>query len=287
MIEGLSEEKKSQLGLMGVENFFYLNQGGVPKIDNVDDAKEFKDTCDALSLVGINEDQQFQIFKVLAGLLYIGNIQITKSRNEAMVSSDEPNLVKACELLGLDPVSFAKWIVKKQIVTRSEKIVSNLNHAQSLVARDSVAKYIYSSLFDWLTDHVNANLCTEEMQAKVETFIGVLDIYGFEHFAKNSFEQFCINYANEKLQQEFTQHVFKLEQEEYVKEEIEWSFIEFADNQPCIAAIENRLGILSLLDEESRLPAGTDQSWIEKMYQTLIKPPTDKVFKKPRFEYHQ
>ncbi|GME84377.1 unnamed protein product [Ambrosiozyma monospora] len=78
MIEGLSEEKKSQLGLMGVENFFYLNQGGVPKIDNVDDAKEFKDTCDALSLVGINEDQQFQIFKVLAGLLYIGNIQITK-----------------------------------------------------------------------------------------------------------------------------------------------------------------------------------------------------------------
>ena len=110
-----------------------------------------------------------------------------------------------------------------------------------------------------------------------------IDIYGFEHFEKNSFEQFCINYANEKLQQEFNQHVFKLEQEEYIKEQIEWSFIDFADNQPCIDVIENRLGILSLLDEESRLPAGNDESWIEKMYQNLDKEPTNKVFKKPRF----
>ena len=171
----------------------------------------------------------------------------------------------------------------KQITTRSEKIVSNLNHKQAIVARDSFAKYIYSALFDWLVDYVNSDLCPDDVAAKVKSFIGVLDIYGFEHFDKNSFEQFCINYANEKLQQEFNQHVFKLEQEEYIKEQIEWSFIDFADNQPCIDLIENRLGILALLDEESRLPAGNDQSWIEKMYQNLDKAPTNKVFKKPRF----
>ena len=111
----------------------------------------------------------------------------------------------------------------------------------------------------------------------------MLDIYGFEHFEQNSFEQFCINYANEKLQQEFNHHVFKLEQEEYVKEEIEWSFIEFSDNQPCIDLIENKLGILSLLDEESRLPAGSDESWTTKLYQTFNKPPSNTVFGKPRF----
>jgi myosin-5 len=174
-------------------------------------------------------------------------------------------------------------VSKKQITTRSEKIISNLNHKQAIVARDSFAKYIYSALFDWLVDYINQDLCPPETASQISSFIGVLDIYGFEHFEKNSFEQFCINYANEKLQQEFNQHVFKLEQEEYIKEEIEWSFIDFADNQPCINLIENRLGILSLLDEESRLPAGNDQSWIEKMYQTLDKEPTNKVFKKPRF----
>ena len=162
---------------------------------------------------------------------------------------------------------------------QKRKITSNLNHKQALVARDSFAKYIYSALFDWLVDYVNSDLCPDEVAARVKSFIGVLDIYGFEHFEKNSFEQFCINYANEKLQQEFNQHVFKLEQEEYIKEQIEWSFIDFADNQPCIDVIENRLGILSLLDEESRLPAGNDESWIEKMYQNLDKEPTNKVFK--------
>ncbi|ODV83782.1 hypothetical protein CANARDRAFT_202443 [[Candida] arabinofermentans NRRL YB-2248] len=283
MMEGIQDDQKKEFGLTTIEDFFYLNQGGVPKIVGVDDAAEFKDTCDSLELVGITKEKQHDIFKILAALLHIGNIQIQKTRNDAILSSDEPSLVKACELLGLNPTEFAKWIVKKQIITRSEKIVSSLNHKQAIVARDSVAKYIYSSMFDWLVYYVNSDLCPPELQDKVRTFIGVLDIYGFEHFEKNSFEQFCINYANEKLQQEFTQHVFKLEQEEYVKEEIEWSFIEFSDNQPCINVIESRLGVLSLLDEESRLPSGSDDSWIEKMYQTLSKPPQDKVFKKPRF----
>ena len=99
----------------------------------------------------------------------------------------------------------------------------------------------------------------------------------------NSFEQFCINYANEKLQQEFNAHVFKLEQEEYVSEKINWTFIDFSDNQPCIDLIEGKLGVLSLLDEESRLPAGSDASFVQKLYSQLAKPEHAKVFRKPRF----
>lgn len=283
LLAGMNEDDKLALGLTSASDYKYTNQGGNPDIKGVDDAAEFKITKDALALIGIDDSKQLEIYKILAALLHLGNIEITATRNDALLSFDEPNLVKACDLLGIDAFSFSKWCVKKQITTRSEKIVSNLNHKQALVARDSFSKYIYSALFDWLVDYVNTDLCPPEVAANIKSFIGVLDIYGFEHFEKNSFEQFCINYANEKLQQEFNQHVFKLEQEEYVKEEIEWSFIDFADNQPCINLIESRLGILSLLDEESRLPAGNDQSWIEKMYQTLDKEPTNKVFKKPRF----
>lgn len=283
ILEGLSEESKAAFSLTNVEDYFYLNQGGDPKIANVDDKKEFQDTCNALSLIGVKLDVQNEIWKILAALLHVGNIQVTATRNDAHLASDEPNLVLACQLLGLDAEEFAKWITKKQIVTRSEKIITNLSFNQALVARDSVSKFIYAYLFDWLVNYVNKDLCPPAILNQYRSFIGVLDIYGFEHFTFNSFEQFCINYANEKLQQEFNQHVFKLEQEEYVREKIEWSFIEFSDNRPCINLIEARLGVLSLLDEESRLPAGTDQSWIQKMYQQLDKPPTNAVFKKPRF----
>ncbi|CCD23018.1 myosin 2 NDAI_0A08650 [Naumovozyma dairenensis CBS 421] len=283
ILAGLPQDIKTQLYLTKAEDYFYMNQGGETKIKGMDDAREYQITVEALSLVGIDTTTQHHIFQILAALLHIGNIEIKKTRNDASLSSDDKSLKIACELLGIDPSNFAKWITKKQIITRSEKIVSNLNFGQALVARDSVAKFIYSAMFDWLVTNINTVLCNPDVIDQVKSFIGVLDIYGFEHFEKNSFEQFCINYANEKLQQEFNQHVFKLEQEEYVKEEIEWSFIEFNDNQPCIDLIENKLGILSLLDEESRLPAGSDESWTQKLYQTLDKPPTNKVFSKPRF----
>ncbi|RMY00926.1 hypothetical protein D0867_11570, partial [Hortaea werneckii] len=208
--------------------------------------------------------------------------KITATRTDSQLSDSEPALVKACSLLGIDAPEFAKWTVKKQLVTRGEKIVSNLTAQQATVVRDSVAKYIYSALFDWLVETMNGFLASENTLAEVNGFIGVLDIYGFEHFAKNSFEQFCINYANEKLQQEFNQHVFKLEQEEYEREQIQWKYIDFADNQPCIDLIEGKLGVLALLDEESRLPMGSDESFVTKLHHNYS---GDKhqFYKKPRF----
>lgn len=282
---GSSDKEKEELGLLPVGEFDYLNQGGDPTIPNVDDSKEFELTRDAMSTIGMSQETQNDVFKLLASLLHLGNTKITATRTDAILSPTEPSFAKAAALLGVDGAEFAKWMIKKQIITRSEKIVSNLNHKQALVVRDSVAKFIYASLFDWLVETINNSLASEETRSKVQNFIGVLDIYGFEHFQRNSFEQFCINYANEKLQQEFNQHVFKLEQEEYQREQINWSYIEFSDNRPCIDLIEGKLGILSLLDEESRLPAGSDESFVNKLHQNFVSnDKTKKIpYEKPRF----
>jgi myosin V len=199
---GATPKERQKFSLAGPDDFHYLNQGGDPIIPHVNDAEEFNCTRKALETMGLASDTQAQIFSILAGLLHLGNIKITASRTDAVLSSTDPALGKAASLLGIDASSFAKWTTKKQITTRSEKIISSLNQKQALVVRDSVAKFVYSGLFDWLVSVMNSSLATEEVSRAAKTFIGVLDIYGFEHFQKNSFEQFCINYANEKLQQE-------------------------------------------------------------------------------------
>ncbi|EEA24646.1 Myosin type-2 heavy chain 1 [Talaromyces marneffei ATCC 18224] len=282
LVVGATDVEREALGLVSVEDFDYLNQGSTPTIDGVDDKAEFEATKKSLTTIGVPEETQSSIFKILASLLQLGNVKITATRTDSTLSPIEPSLVKACEMLGIDANEFARWIVKKQLITRGEKITSNLTQQQAIVVRDSVAKFIYSSLFDWLVDKINRALATDEVMSQVKSFIGVLDIYGFEHFAKNSFEQFCINYANEKLQQEFNQHVFKLEQEEYVREQIDWTFIDFSDNQPCIDLIEGKLGILSLLDEESRLPMGSDDQFVTKLHHNFAAD-KQKFYKKPRF----
>ncbi|CEL51514.1 hypothetical protein RSOLAG1IB_00049 [Rhizoctonia solani AG-1 IB] len=285
---GAPLKERKDLGLeTDTSKFGYLSGGGPHStpINGVDDAEEFRATQDALSTVGVAIDKQWSVFKLLAALLHLGNIKITAGRSDSNIDDNEPNMILACKFLGLSPTEFKKWTIKKQITTRSEKIISSLNAAQATVVRDSVSKFVYACLFEWLVAIVNESLSGEngEGALKAEKFIGVLDIYGFEHFKKNSFEQFCINYANEKLQQEFNAHVFKLEQEEYVREQINWTFIDFSDNQPCIDVIEGKLGVLALLDEESRLPSGTDQSFLTKLLSQLDNAKNKNVFKKPRF----
>ncbi|KAF9995281.1 Myosin type-2 heavy chain 1 [Entomortierella chlamydospora] len=282
LVAGAPPSEKKELDLQSITQFHYLRQGNVTTINGVDDAAEFEITQRALSTIGISVQVQWHIFRLLAALLHIGNIQVT-GRTDAIISDDDTSLITASKVLGIPLSEFKKWLVKKQMTTRSEKIISSLRVDQSLIVRDSVAKYIYSALFDWLVSNINSSLSSEAVASRIHSFIGVLDIYGFEHFKKNSFEQFCINYANEKLQQEFNQHVFKLEQEEYIREKIDWKFIEFSDNQPCIEMIEGKLGVLSLLDEESRLPAGSDQGWCNKLFTQFGTEKHKKWFTKPRF----
>jgi myosin V len=282
LLAGATDEEREVLGLLPVEHFDYLNQGGEPLIDGMDDQAEFEATRRSLSTIGVSDELQSDIFRLLAALLHLGNVRIAATRTESSLSPSDPSLVRACDMLGINAADFAKWTIKKQLITRDEKIISNLTPQQATVVRDSVAKFIYSSLFDWLVEIINQGLASEQVLQKVASFIGVLDIYGFEHFAKNSFEQFCINYANEKLQQEFNQHVFKLEQEEYVREQIDWTFIDFSDNQPCIDLIEGKMGILTLLDEESRLLNGSDDQFITKLHLNFAAD-KQKFYKKPRF----
>ncbi|KAH9951404.1 P-loop containing nucleoside triphosphate hydrolase protein [Amylocystis lapponica] len=285
---GAPLKERKDLGLdTDVSKFLYLNQGGPQStpIAGVDDAEEFRQTQIALSTIGISVEKQWAVFKLLSALLHLGNIKITQMRNDSSIDDTDAALQLSTRFLGVPLADFKKWTIKKQITTRSEKIVSSLNGAQATVVRDSVAKFVYACLFEWLVAIVNESLAGEggEAASRAEMFIGVLDIYGFEHFKKNSFEQFSINYANEKLQQEFNAHVFKLEQEEYIREKINWTFIDFSDNQPCIDIIEGKLGVMALLDEESRLPSGTDASFLQKLNSQLAKPGNSKVFKKPRF----
>ncbi|KAF8892706.1 myosin 5 [Infundibulicybe gibba] len=285
---GAPLKERKDLGLdTDITKFHFLKQGGPAStpIAGVDDGEEFRATQQALSTVGISVEKQWAVFRLLAALLHLGNVKITQMRTDAVLDDNDPALLLATRFLGVNLADFKKWTVKKQITTRNEKIITSLNASQATVVRDSVAKFVYACMFEWLVAIVNESLAGENGDAadRAEMFIGVLDIYGFEHFQKNSFEQFSINYANEKLQQEFNSHVFKLEQEEYVKEEINWTFIDFSDNQPCIDVIEGKLGVLALLDEESRMPAGSDASFLQKLNNQLAKPEFKAVFKKPRF----
>uniref|UniRef100_A0A674GLV6 Myosin VB n=1 Tax=Taeniopygia guttata TaxID=59729 RepID=A0A674GLV6_TAEGU len=266
------------LGLTCAEDFFYTSQGGDTSIDGVDDADDFEKTRHAFTLLGVKESHQMTIFRIIAAILHLGNLKIQGERDGEVcsVSSEDEHLKNFCSLLGVEHSQMQHWLCHRKLVTTAETYVKSMSLHQVVNARNALAKHIYAQLFNWIVHHVNKALHTT---VKQHSFIGVLDIYGFETFEVNSFEQFCINYANEKLQQQFNSHVFKLEQEEYMKEAIPWTLIDFYDNQPCIDLIEAKLGILDLLDEECKVPKGTDQNWAQKLYDRHA---ASQHFQKPR-----
>uniref|UniRef100_A0A4W3GZB9 Unconventional myosin-Va-like n=1 Tax=Callorhinchus milii TaxID=7868 RepID=A0A4W3GZB9_CALMI len=269
-----------ELSLGGAESFSYTNQGGDIYINGTDDVADLERTRNAFSLLGICESDQMEIFRVLASVLHLGNITFqSKDRDgeSSCIDLRDGSLNVFCELLGLERNQFAHWLCHRKLVTLSETYVKPTSRKQASNSRDALAKHLYGQLFHWIVGHINKAL---RSSSKQHNFIGVLDIYGFEAFENNSFEQFCINYANEKLQHQFTLHVFKLEQEEYMMEELSWTLIEFHDNQPCIELLEAKLGILDLLDEECRMPKGTDTSWAQKLYERHLH--TSYYFQKPR-----
>ncbi|KAJ1663169.1 Myosin type-2 heavy chain 1 [Coemansia sp. RSA 1813] len=294
LLAAAPDADRERLGLTGRswESFHYTSQGGNGIIAGVDDAVEFANTAAALDVIGVDRQRQAHIHSLLAALLHVGNIEIggASERSGATIGESDDACARVVELLQIDGALFRKWLTKKQIVTRSEKIVSAIGRAQALVVRDSVAKFVYAHLFDWIVRTLNEALTGGNGGTPPASFIGVLDIYGFEHFEHNSFEQFCINYANEKLQQNFNRHVFKLEQEEYQREQLQnWTFVDFQDNQPCIDLIEGRLGVLALLDEESRLQQGSDATFTEKLIKQFAATPRPapktpaEFFRRPRF----
>ncbi|XP_029109170.1 unconventional myosin-Va-like isoform X1 [Scleropages formosus] len=272
----LPEFKALKLGSAG--DFYYTSQGRSPVIDGVDDDKEMCTTRNAFTLLGINKSYQMGVFRVLASILHLGNVEVKDhDADSSTILPSNSHLNIFCKLMGVAYQDMSQWLCHRKLKTATETYIKPLSKLQAVNARDALAKHIYAKLFSWIVEHVNQAL---QSSIKQHSFIGVLDIYGFETFEMNSFEQFCINYANEKLQQQFNMHVFKLEQEEYMKEQIPWTLIDFYDNQPCINLIEAKMGILDLLDEECKMPKGTDDTWAQKLYNTHLK--TCPLFEKPR-----
>ncbi|CAH8264422.1 unnamed protein product [Arabidopsis lyrata] len=273
------EAKKFKVG--DPRTFHYLNQTNCYEVSNVDDAREYIETRNAMDIVGIGQEAQDAIFRVVAAILHLGNVNFIKGE-EADSSKlrdykSRYHLQTAAELLMCNEKMMEDSLCKRVIVTPDGNITKPLDPESAASNRDALAKTVYSRLFDWIVDKINSSI-GQDPNAK--SLIGVLDIYGFESFKINSFEQLCINLTNEKLQQHFNQHVFKMEQEEYTREEINWSYVEFVDNQDVLDLIEKKPGgIIALLDEACMFPKSTHETFAQKMYQTYK---GHKRFSKPK-----
>uniref|UniRef100_A0A4W6CK68 Methyl-CpG binding domain protein 3b n=1 Tax=Lates calcarifer TaxID=8187 RepID=A0A4W6CK68_LATCA len=273
----LPEMRSLKLGeTYAPEHFRYTNQGGEMQIPGTDDVSDLERTRNIFYLTVL-------LFRILSAVLHLGNVNIQasgRSSDWSYIDADDRSLAVFSKLLGVEGPQMAHWLCHRRLAVGGEMLVKPMSGQQAVEARDALAKHIYGQLFTWTVQRLNSALRSQRGQTK--SFIGVLDIYGFETFDRNSFEQFCINYANEKLQQQFNRHVFHLEQEEYVREELAWSRIEFSDNQQCINLIEGQLGLFDLLDEECRMPKGSDDSWVRKLYNQHLTGKPHPHFQKPR-----
>ncbi|XP_073223061.1 myosin-11 isoform X2 [Cicer arietinum] len=264
-------EEKEKYKLGDPRSFHYLNQSSCYELTGVNAAQEYLSTKRAMDIVGISQEEQDAIFRVVAAILHLGNVRFAKSEEtDSSVLADEDSkfhLQTTAELLMCDPNAVEVALCKRVMITPEEIIERSLDPLAATVSRDGLAKTLYSRLFDWLVQKINISIGQDPTS---KYLIGVLDIYGFESFQTNSFEQFCINFTNEKLQQHFNQHVFKMEQEEYTKEEIDWSYLEFVDNQDVLDLIEKKPGgIVALLDEACMFPKSTHETFSTKLYQTF------------------
>ncbi|XP_038138343.1 unconventional myosin-If [Cyprinodon tularosa] len=251
LIEGANTQQKESLGIMTPDYYYYLNQSGTYKVDGTNDCKDFSETMEAMQVIGIPSDIQAQVLQITAGILHLGNISFIEAGNHSQVESTDL-LAFPAYLLGIDPQRLQDKLTSRKMDSKwggkSESINVTLNQEQATYTRDALAKALYARLFDYLVEAIN-----KAIQKPYEEFsIGVLDIYGFEIFQKNGFEQFCINFVNEKLQQIFIELTLKAEQEEYVTEGIKWTPIEYFNNKIVCDLIENKLsppGIMSVLDD--------------------------------------
>ena len=258
--------------------YFFVAQGMLT-IDNVDDAEEMRMTDEAFDVLNFSAQEKLDLFKATGAIMHWGNSKWKQRPREEQAETDgTEECEKVSHLLGVDSADLIKGLLKPRIKVGNEYVNKGQNKDQVTNSIGALSKSIYSRLFQWLVDRVNETL---DVKTKRQYFIGVLDIAGFEIFDYNGFEQLCINYTNERLQQFFNHHMFVLEQEEYKKEGIQWEMINFGmDLQACIELIEKPLGILSILEEECIVPKASDKTFQEKLYaQHLGKHPN---FGKPK-----
>ncbi|XP_021936981.1 unconventional myosin-XV-like isoform X4 [Zootermopsis nevadensis] len=281
MLQGLTSEAKEKYGLLSPDKYFYLNQGGNCEIDGKFDGEDFQSLLSAMQVLGFTSDEQDTIFRILASVLHLGNVYFHRKQlkhgQEGVEIGSDAEIRWTGHLLHLNPDGIKRALTTKITEARNERVVTPLSIDQALDARDAFAKALYNALFSWLVSRINQIVYKG---TKRTAAISILDIFGFEDFKENSFEQLCINYANENLQFYFNKHIFKLEQQEYAKEKIEWQTISYTDNMPVIHLIAKKpVGILHLLDDESNFPKATDLSFLEKCHYNHA---LDELYSRPR-----
>ncbi|MGH0117544.1 UNVERIFIED_CONTAM: hypothetical protein FKN15_038064, partial [Acipenser sinensis] len=311
LLAGSSQEQKESYFLSDPESYYYLRQSGCVKDKSLDDTQLFNCVMAALKVMAFSEEEIRDVFKLLSGVLQMGNIefmmaggaQITTKAGKEVQSDFTASKIRApvflpgshlsiiyksaqqllsnvSELLGLDSFQLSEVLTQRSMILRGEVICSPLTIEQAVDSRDSMAMALYSQCFSWIIMKINAKIKGKDSFKSV----GILDIFGFENFQVNRFEQFNINYANEKLQEYFNKHIFSLEQLEYNREGIHWEAIDWMDNAECLDLIEKKLGLLALINEESRFPKGTDHTLLEKLHNQHA---TNHYYVKPRVVDHQ
>ncbi|XP_077065206.1 uncharacterized protein myh14 isoform X10 [Siphateles boraxobius] len=267
LLSGASEAMRKELLLGSADQYRFICGGSLP-VPGQSDSENFTQTMDSVTIMGFTQEESTSMLKVISAVLQFGNISFHKEKNTDQASMpDDTAAQKLCHLLGISVLEFSRAILTPRIKVGREYVQKAQTKQQADFAIEALAKATYERLFRWLVHRINRAL--DRRQRQGASFIGILDIAGFEIFQLNSFEQLCINYTNEKLQQLFNHTMFVLEQEEYQREGIEWNFIDFGlDLQPCIDLIERPAhppGVLALLDEECWFPRATDRSFVDKL----------------------
>ena len=274
LLRGANQRMKEELLIadLDVEDFIYTKDGN-DVISGMSDRDEWAALCEAFRIMGFTDREQNAVLRTVAAVLVLGNVTVMKESiradQAALTSEALFQAQKACHLLGIEVDAFIQGLLHPKVKAGKEWVEKAQTPEQVRSSLDALAKGIYERVFGDLVSCINRQLDRNSMGPDNSSFIGVLDIAGFEIFEHNSFEQLCINYTNEKLQQFFNHHMFVLEQEEYAREQIEWKFIDFGkDLQPTIDLIElpNPIGIFSCLDEDSVMPKATDRTFTDKMH---------------------
>ncbi|XP_045414792.1 unconventional myosin-VIIb isoform X1 [Lemur catta] len=271
MLLGMRAEDKELLSLGTPSEYHYLTMGNCTSCEGLSDANDYAHVRSAMKILQFSDSENWDLSKLLAAILHLGNVEFMAAVFDNLDSSDlseTPAFPVVTKLLEVQHQALRDCLIKHTILIRGEDVTRPLNVAQAADRRDAFAKGIYGHLFLWIVKKINTAIFTPPAQdpKNVRKAIGLLDIFGFENFRNNSFEQLCINFANEHLQQFFVQHVFTMEQEEYRSEGIAWDHIHYTDNRPTLDLLALKpVSIISLLDEESRFPQGTDITMLQKL----------------------
>lgn len=251
--KGAPQRYREMYGVQTPDVYTYTSKSGCTSVNGIDDVKDFNETLRVMGIIGLSQQEQDDIFKMLSAILWLGNVTFVEADDSSTSIGDQSVTNFAAYLLDVDANALATALTTKIVETgrgmgRGEVFESPLNRVQALAVRDALAKHVYSKLFDWIVERVNKSLLT---QIEVKKSVGILDIYGFEIFEHNSFEQICINYVNEKLQQIFIQLTLKAEQDEYIEEKIQWTPIDYFNNKIVCDLIEEIRppGIFAVLND--------------------------------------